>query len=264
MKSLRVIFMLAMILMSTSAHAQWVVHCTNCSEWVTQALDRITNLSQLQELYTQVSEAIEQTQQQIQMVTNTFDQLENMIKNTVSLPGQIKSKLQGEFNRLMSLTRSLDTLRGDVEGLSQIFDQVYTGRTGIQGIARSANAASQYREMYSRMSDDGDRAQKAALQVSGQQIQELEEKAAELDSQLNDLLDTPEGQMQAIQAGNQLAGMQLHEMQKLRQLLAVAAQADVQKMAEDSKRQQIKDEENAKELEAFQRVKNESINKTQF
>lgn len=264
MKSLRILLLTALIMMSSTAHAQWVMHCTNCSEWMTQALDRITNLSQLQELYTQVSEAIEQTQQQIQMVTNTFDQLENMIKNTVSLPGQIKSKLQGEFNKLMSLTRSLDTLRGDAEGLSQIFDQVYTGRTGIQGIAGSANAASQYREMYSRMADDADRAQKAVVQVSGQQIQELEEKAAELDSQLNDLLDTPEGQMQAIQAGNQLAGMQLHEMQKLRQLLAVSAQADVQKLAEDSKRQQIKDAETKKAIENLKQYENFESNGPQF
>ena len=44
--------------------------------------------------------------------------------------------------------------------------------------------------------------------------------SGEFESQVSELLSTPEGQMQALDAGNQLAGMQLEESRNLRALLA--------------------------------------------
>jgi len=267
MKSVRITtVVMIVVLAAVPVNAQWSVWCTNCSEQFTQALERVTNLEKLKEVYTQVSEALKQTEQQIQLVKTTFDQYQNMLKNTMGLPSNIIGQVKGEFSKLMSLTKELDVLRGDASGLSQVFRTVYSGRSTLEGVAKLADAPQQYREMFKKMAEDLDRAQEAAFQASGKQIQDMEEKAAELDSQLDGLLETPEGQMQAIQAGNQIAGMQLQEMQKLRSLLAVVSQADIQKQAQDSKRQQIKDVEDAKELEAFKRIKQEidGINKTQF
>ncbi len=87
-----------------------------------------------------------------------------------------------------------------------------------------------------------DRSQQAAFQESGSQISDIEQKSTELDSQMNDLLQTPDGQMQALEAGNQIAAMQLQESQRLRMLLAVSAQASTQKQMKDEKTEQMQAE----------------------
>lgn len=258
--------MIVLVMQSVNAQAQWTVFCPDCSDKFTQALDRITNIEELQKMTEQVSEAVRQTEEQIRIAQTTFDQLENMIKNTVSLPATIKGRIQGEFGRVKSLIDGVKTLRGDASALSQIYRATYTGRSALDGISRQADAPKQYKDIMVKSAEQMDRALEAALQVSGAQIQEMEEKADALDSQLSDLLQTPEGQMQAIQAGNQIAGMQLQAMQRVHFLLATSAQASTQKMADDNQRQEVRDAENAKAAESFKRVGDEfmNMNKTPF
>ncbi|WP_075354675.1 P-type conjugative transfer protein TrbJ [Desulfovibrio sp. DV] len=240
------LFLIFFVLSSTSS-AQYVVHCTNCSDTFTQSLERVTNLEKLQQVYKQVTEAIKQTEQQIELVQNNIDQLENMVKNTVSLPDKIRTKILGTFQKLSSLSQSLNLQRGDASALSQIFSSTYAGTGTIRDMAKSTretmeSAAGTFDEMRKKWSEEVDRSQQAAFQESGMQIQDLEQKATELESQLNDLLTTPDGQMKALEAGNHLATMQLQEAQKLRSLLSVSVQASVQKTMKDEKKQQIEDE----------------------
>lgn len=225
-------------------HSQ-VVYCTNCSDIFTQSLEHVTSIEQLSQLYTQVSEALKQTEQQIQLVQQGIEQYENMVKNTVNLPDSIRNKIQGTFSKLTSLTQQLDLQRGDASALSQIFKSSYSSTDSIRDLAKStkdnmAAASSTFDEMRKKWSDEVDRSHQAAFQESGMQINDIEQKAAELDSQLNDLLMTPDGQMKALEAGNQIAALQLQESQKLRSLLAVSVQASVQKGMKDEKNEQIK------------------------
>ncbi len=238
---------LMMFVFSSPSSAQYVVHCTNCSDTFTQSLERVTNLEKLQQVYKQVTEAIKQTEQQIELVQKNIDQLENMVKNTVSLPDKIRTKILGTFQKLSSLSQSLNLQRGDASALSQIFSSTYAGTGTIRDLAKSTretmeSAAGTFDEMRKKWSDEVDRSQQAAFQESGMQIQDLEQKATELESQLNDLLTTPDGQMKALEAGNQLASMQLQEAQKLRSLLSISVQASVQKTMKDEKNEQIAEE----------------------
>lgn len=238
---------LMVVLVVNQAFAQWYVYCTNCSDMFTQSLERVTNLEKLQQVYNQVTEAIKQTEQQIELVQKSFDQLETMVKNTVGLPNKLKSKMLGTFQKLSSLSQSLNLQRGDASALSQIFSSTYAGTSTIQGLASSTretmeSAAGTIGEMRKAWSQAVDKSQEAAFQESGSQIQDLEQKATELESQLNDLLTTPDGQMKALEAGNQLATMQLQEAQKLRSLLAISVQATVQKTMKDEKQEQIEEE----------------------
>lgn len=231
---------LTVLALSSSSSAQYVVHCTNCSDTFTQSLERVTNLEKLQQVYKQVTEAIKQTEQQIELVQKNIDQLENMVKNTVSLPDKIRTKILGTFQKLSSLSQSLNLQRGDASALSQIFSSTYAGTGTIRDLAKSTretmeSAAGTIDEMRKKWSDEVDRSQQAAFQESGMQIQDLEQKATELEGQLNDLLTTPDGQMKALEAGNQLATMQLQEAQKLRSLLSISVQANIQKTMKDEK-----------------------------
>ena len=90
------------------------VYCTNCSNQMTQALERVTNVSQLNKLIDQYAEAAQQTQQQIRMVQQNIEQYQNMLQNTAQLPAHLVNQLNGSLLRLASLTRELKTQRGDV------------------------------------------------------------------------------------------------------------------------------------------------------
>jgi type IV secretion system protein TrbJ len=79
----------------------------------------------------------------------------------------------------------------------------------------------------------------ATYQVSAKQLQDLQNAGA-LENHINGLLQTPEGQMQAVQAGNQLASLQLTEQRQLRELLATQAQAQAAAQAEREKKDQMK------------------------
>ncbi|MBF0482134.1 MAG: P-type conjugative transfer protein TrbJ [Desulfovibrionaceae bacterium] len=223
-----------------------VVWCGNCSSEFTQALMNSTSMEQLQELYSQVNEAIQQTAQQMQMVQTGTQQLQNMIKNTTSLPTSMISKAKGMFSQLTSLTQQLNVNRGNASGLDQVFSSIYSGTGSIRNLATASkslagSSGATYGQMKDTWADDVWGAQKAAFQESGQQIDDLEKQASDLDSQLDDLLSTPEGQMEAIQSGNQIAAMSLQEAQKLRQLLAVSIQASVKKTTKDANKEAASD-----------------------
>ena len=232
-----------------------VVTCTNCSQMFTQALERVTSLEKLQQVYKQVSEAMTQTEKQITMVQQNMDRYKNMLQNTVKLPMSVLGSMKGTFSQLSSLSQGLNLQRGDASALSQIFKATYANRGAIKDLFKTSKpdgapmteeerAASEaaFLKMREQIEKEAEQAQEAAFQESGGQIEEIEQKAAELDSKLDDLLLTPDGQMKALEAGNQIATMQLRESQRLRQLLAVSIQSSVQRDMKDEKEKQLEEE----------------------
>ncbi|MGE4538406.1 MAG: P-type conjugative transfer protein TrbJ [Desulfovibrio sp.] len=226
-----------------NAEAQYVVTCTNCSDTFTQSLDHVTNIEQLSQLYTQVEQSLQQTAKQIELVQQGIEQYENMLQNTAKLPSSFASKLQGMLSKLSTLTQQLDLQRGDASALSQIFKATYKSVDDIHDVMSSAkDSMTEVNSLRKKWSEEVDRSHQAAFQESGMQISYIEQKASDLDSQLNDLLTTPDGQMKALEAGNQIAAMQLQESQRLRSLLAISTQANVQKAMKDEKNEQLSEE----------------------
>jgi P-type conjugative transfer protein TrbJ len=91
------------------------------------------------------------------------------------------------------------------------------------------------------MSEEVDRSTKATFQLSGQQLSDLS-KTGELENYINKLLSTPEGQQQALMAGNQLAALQIQESRQLRELLATRAQSDLSSQLKKEKKEQLSEE----------------------
>lgn len=255
MKILYFFIALSLALIIAKDSNAMVVTCTNCSQMFTQALERVTSLEKLQQVYKQVSEAMTQTEKQITMVQQNMDRYKNMLQNTVKLPMSVLGSMKGTFSQLSSLSQGLNLQRGDASALSQIFKATYANRGAIKDLFKTSKpdgapmteeerAASEaaFLKMREQIEKGAEQAQEAAFQESGGQIEEIEQKAAELDSQLDDLLLTPDGQMKALEAGNQIATMQLRESQRLRQLLAVSIQSSVQRDMKDEKDKQIHEE----------------------
>ncbi len=202
-----------------------VVYCTNCSDRFMQALDRTTNMEQLARLWAQYEEDVVQTTQQIRMVQQNIEQYQNMVKNTDSISPNLMRHISGDFRRLADQLNRLKTQKGDTEALEQVYTHTFPEYARIEGIV--ARSPEEYQAGWEEWSRTVDQAALATFQVSGSQLDALVQ-SDEFDDHIQELLNSPEGRMQALQAGNQLTALQIREARELRTLIAAHVQSQVQ------------------------------------
>ena len=246
MKSILLLTILSMLLHPGPARAM-VVSCTNCSNLVTQALERVTSVEQLAALKNQVSEAMTQTMQQIEMVRQNVEQYANMLQNTAQLPLNLVNELKGNFTKLASLTSALQTQRGDMKALGQVFmnlfpEQSLFGNLAGASPAQMEQANARYEAEWNKWAANVDQATQATFQLSGQQLSELQQDTERFQSYIDNLLSTPDGQQKAIMAGNQLAAVQIQEVRQLRELMATQIQSNIATIMKGEKESQMQQE----------------------
>lgn len=212
-------------------------YCTNCSEKWTQALDRVTNVQQLAKLADQLVQEVSQTEQQIRMVKQNIERYQNMLQNTKSMDASVLSQLSGEYRRLGSLYRDIETRRGDLSAMRRMYKDMYPDYG-----AQADEQGRKYQQRWEQWSGEVDRATRSTLEQSGRQLQDLQE-ADRFDGQIRQLLTTPQGRMEAMQAGNQLAAIQLQEARELRALMATALQEQSAVNAKQEKTDQARQEQ---------------------
>jgi len=149
----------------------------------------------------------------------------------------------GQLTELASLTSTLKTQRGELTALAEVFNTLFPDQSVFADLAGAsiadiATANKAYRDHYKAWSTEVDKASQATFQLSGKQLQELQE-AGELDSYISNLLNTPDGQMKALQAGNQLATIQVQEVRKLRELIATNTQSTLAGQMKSEKESQM-------------------------
>ncbi len=239
--------MLFLLTFAAPANALTFV-CANCSTNLVQMLDRITSMEQLQNLIAQYQEDVQQTAAQLRMVQQNIEQYANMVQNTVSLPQNIISEVQGNLTQLATLSSRLKTVRGDSVSLAAVFANLFPEQSFLADIAGAGPEAMQqatqdYEASWNKWSRKVDEATEATFQLSGMQLQELQQDSGKMQKYVNGLLSTPEGQMQALQAANQLTALQLQEARQLRELLATQTQsgiaADMKAEKESQTRQEV-------------------------
>jgi len=229
------------ILIAPNPGKAYTVFCTNCSTVFTQLLDRVTNVSQLQKLTQQYAEDIQQTAQQIQLV-------QRAIQNTMQLPQTLRGQLTGQLAQLASLTSQLKTQRGDISALAQVFNQLFPEQSEFANLSAASTEAEKeaanqtWKDHQDTWSAKIDQAAQATFQLSGKQLDDLAD-AGELETYIQSLLNTPDGQMQAMQAGNQLAALQIQEFRQLRELMATSAQSTLTASMKKEKTDQMATEE---------------------
>ena len=235
-----------LVMFATPAHALTVT-CTNCSTNLIQLLDRITNVEQLTNAIKQYQEAVEQTQQQITMVRQNIEQYENMLQNTAQLPANLVNELKGNLTRLANLSSNLKTLRGDIVGLGQVFNSLFPEQSLFGELAGASpeqveTANARYQQQWDKWAERVDQASQATFQLSGQQLSDLQSDSGKLQSYIDSLLSSPDGQMKAIQAGNQLAALQVQEARQLRELMATQIQSSLASQMKSEKENQMSEE----------------------
>lgn len=223
------------------------VYCTNCSTSAMQALERAIANSQLAELKTAYDQYVQQTAAQLQMVQQNIEQYANMVQNTVQLPANLIGAISGELSKLGRITGTLHTLRNDITGMANVFDELYRTRDELKELANmpkdllSGEGSTRYEGYWDNWSKRVDDATKSTFQLSGAQLHELE-NSGQLEDYINRLLSTPEGQQQALMAGNQLAALQIQESRQLRELIATRFQDELATKQMRQRQEQLSEE----------------------
>lgn len=246
------------LISATPALAAKTVYCTNCSTKTIQAIEKATSVDQLKQLAKTYAEELEQTEAQLRMVQQNIEQYENMLQNTMKLPETLRAELKSSFNKLAMQQSQLNTYRADVEALSEIFAATYPDYADLNDMVTSEDGREQYRNQWDNWSKEINRATEATFQLSGAQLEELMSDPGAFDTYIDNLLNSPEGQMQALQSGNQLAALQLRENRQLRGLMATAVQSGVAKDMKDQKEQEAA-EALWREINQMDKFKNISV-----
>ncbi|MBD5646478.1 MAG: P-type conjugative transfer protein TrbJ [Desulfovibrio sp.] len=256
-----ILVLMLCVVFAGSAQAK-TVYCSNCSDKVTQAIEKATSLDQLKTLLKEYDELITQTTAQLQMVQQGIDRYANMVKNTVALPANLIRKVSGELSKVARITSALNTIRADVMGIGKVFDELYTAQDELKNLANMPRAllgqgSMTYHTSWDSWSRRVDDSTKATFQLSGAQLKDLE-NSGELESYINQLLSEPDGQQKAIMAGNQLAALQIQEARQLRELIATKVQSDLASQEKAEKEAQIGEELHRKMLNGFEKIDKKS------
>jgi P-type conjugative transfer protein TrbJ len=203
--------------------------CANCSTNLQQALEYATQLAELAELVSQTKEAIKQTEMQI--------------KNLKQLGEDLRNNPLDTLLDLAHKTAQLNTYRADENLLAQIFNELFPEQSEFADLAGATRdeikaANEKYQKHYEEWSKAIDEATMATFQLSGRQLKDMEE-SGELRDYLENLLNDPEGHMEAIQAGNQLAALQIQEMRQFRELAATQAQSEITQQMKAEKQEEM-------------------------
>ena len=203
--------------------------CANCSTNLQQALEYATQLAELAELIAQTRESIKQTEMQIQNLKQLGEDLRNNPLDTLL--------------DLAHKTAQLNTYRADENLLAQIFNELFPEQSEFADLAGATRdeieaANKKYQKHYDEWSKAIDEATMATFQLSGRQLKDMEE-SGKLRDYLGNLLNKPEGHMQAIQAGNQLAALQIQEMRQFRELAATQAQSEITQQMKAEKQEEM-------------------------
>ena len=213
--------------------------CVNCSTIFTQLFQYITDLETLSEavrLYNQevkgyelqidqYLEFIKQTQELIAQSEELVKQTDNMIQNTINLPGNLKDRVISESKSLLGHLQKLKSFKADQDTLGEIYSETFPGLEDIEVDGKPLKERIDvYDAQYEKATEDIDNVLESAFGLSGTQLQTLEE-TGDFDSYLDKLLSSKEGNLDAIEAGNQIAGIIAKELREQRALTATYVQA---------------------------------------
>jgi P-type conjugative transfer protein TrbJ len=196
------------------AQAQWAVECVNCSTMWTQLLEYA---KQAQQLETQ----LQQYQTQLQ-------QYANMMTNTVALPQEVWGTARSDIMQVQSLSNAASVLSGNS---GSIVTRLQSASAYASQAASLGNIAGQFTTWQQTI---GNNVNTLGRTLGLQQNQQANNAA--LLTTLETHSQSAEGQMQAIQAGNELAHANAVQLQQIQATLTTTAQLQATGMAVDADR----------------------------
>jgi type IV secretion system protein TrbJ len=201
------------------AQAQLATVCVNCSTMITQLLQYAKDA---QSMATQ----LQQYQTQLQQYTN-------MVTNTVSLPQEAWSTVQSDIMRVQALSNAASLLSGNSGSLISRLQNASAYANQAGSLANIPSQITGYQQTI------GNNLSTMGKTLGLQQGQESSNAA--LLASLQAHSQNAVGQMQAIQAGNELAHQQATQLLQIQATLTSTAQMQATQMAVDADRQATND-----------------------
>jgi P-type conjugative transfer protein TrbJ len=184
------------------ARAQWAVDCVNCSTMWTQLLEYA---KQAQQLATQ-----------LQQYQTELQQYANMVTNTVALRQQAWGTVQSDIMQVQSLSNAASLLSGNA---GSIVTRLQSASAYADQATNLGNIAGQFTAWQQTI---GNNVSTLGRTLGMQQSQQISNAA--LLATLQTHSQTAQGQMQAIQAGNELANASAVQLQQIQATLTATAQ----------------------------------------
>ncbi|SDP36008.1 hypothetical protein [Desulforhopalus singaporensis] len=215
------------------------IFCSNCSTVFTQLFQYVSDVETVVELTKQYSmqikeyeqsiadyaEFVRQTQEMIEQSNQLSRQMDNMIQNTINLPGHLKDRVILESKYLLGNLRNLKSFKADQDTLYKIYAETFPGLDEIDIEGKPVSERMEiYDAQFIKATTDIDEVLQSSFGLSGTQLEQLE-ATGEFDAYLHELLSEKEGNLDALEAGNQIAGIIAKELREQRALTATYIQA---------------------------------------
>lgn len=190
---------------------------------------QIANNIELVSIY---SSEIEQLAQQLQMYTN-------MVQNTNQLPIQMWSSIENQLAGLVNAITSVNGVVNATENALAVTEQQFGNGDLLNG----------YENRLRSWNQGVNNQIGTALQNMGMNAGQFQTRQQAL-SQIQSASQSATGRMQVLQAGNQIAGLMVNEMQSLHGTIISAEQARLNAIAVEANRENQKRQALRKFLEA--------------
>lgn len=157
-----------------------------------------------------------QYEQQVQQYSTQLQQYQTQLKNAATLPTQSFGPIQQD---LMGLQQSVQGGQAISYAMGNL-DSQFTSKFGGYGYHPTQNYAQDYANLAQTSLDSTQH----ALDAAGLQSSQFSTEQGLLD-QLNTMSQSSDGQLQAVQVGNQIASEQIQQLMKLRELMMADMQS---------------------------------------
>jgi type IV secretion system protein TrbJ len=201
------------------AEAQWAVACVNCATMWTQLLQ-----------YAKEAQAMAT---QLQQYQTQLQQYANMVTNTAALPQEVWGTVQSDIMQVQALSNAASLLSGNS---GSMISRLQSASAYANQASSLGNIAGQFGTWQQTIGNNlSTMGRTLGLQQSQQQNQAAIIQALQRHSQ------SAQGQMQAIQAGNELAGANAAQLAQIQATLTATAQMQASNAAVAADRQAAED-----------------------
>jgi P-type conjugative transfer protein TrbJ len=195
------------------------------AQWVQQTVTQIKTLAQQAQSYAT----------QLQQYQTQLQQYANMVTNTVALPQEVWSTVQSDIMRVQALSNAASLLSGNSGSLISRLQNASAYASQAGSLANIPGQLTGYQQSIgTNLSTMG--------KLLGMQ-QGMETNNTALLATLQQHSQSATGQMQAIQAGNELAHAQATQLMQIQATLSATAQMQATQMAVDADRKASQDAE---------------------
>lgn len=176
----------------------------------------ITQLANNIELVNSYLQQVDAYATQLRQYQTQIQQYQNMVQNTLALPQQVWGRVHDQLMGVANVVRQGQALAYSAANIGEQFENTFKGFR----FPTNFNYKAEYRKWSTTTLDS----LKSALAGVKVQADNFADEEATL-VRLRDLSSSSSGQLQAIQAGSQIAEQQVQQLQKLRQLMMLQLQS---------------------------------------